>query len=59
VRDSLRRLLSEPSFTQAAGDLAGVFRKHDAAASFRTFLDATLGQPKRVAGNDYWANGPM
>jgi UDP:flavonoid glycosyltransferase YjiC (YdhE family) len=45
VRLSLQRLLTEPSFAEAANHLASVFRKHDPAANFRHFVAATLRPP--------------
>jgi UDP:flavonoid glycosyltransferase YjiC (YdhE family) len=40
VKTALRRLLDEPAFTAAAESLADVFKKYDAAASFRAFVDS-------------------
>ena len=42
VRVNLQRLLDEPAFTHAAQSLADVFKKHDAAANFRAFVDSLL-----------------
>jgi UDP:flavonoid glycosyltransferase YjiC (YdhE family) len=45
VRDSMHRLLSEPCFAEAAQTLAGVFKQHDAATNFRSFVDSVLTLP--------------
>jgi UDP:flavonoid glycosyltransferase YjiC (YdhE family) len=45
VTTNLRRLLDQPTFTAAAELLAEVFKKHDAAANFRTFVDGLWGSP--------------
>jgi len=39
VRDSLHRVLSEPTFAKAAAEIATTFKKHDAAANFRAFVE--------------------
>ena len=46
VTGNLQRLLHEPAFTDAAESLADVFKKHDAAANFRGFVDSLLGAPQ-------------
>jgi UDP:flavonoid glycosyltransferase YjiC (YdhE family) len=45
VTANVQRLLDEPAFTKAAASLADVFKKHDAAANFRAFVDGRWARP--------------
>jgi UDP:flavonoid glycosyltransferase YjiC (YdhE family) len=44
VTAKVQRLLEEPAFTDAAESVADVFKKHDAAAKFRAFVDSLWGR---------------
>jgi UDP:flavonoid glycosyltransferase YjiC (YdhE family) len=43
VRAALARLFGEPSFTTAARAAAAALRAHDAATTFRAFVDEATG----------------